>query len=123
VAYGANHGREIVSGGVLDATTGGALLESSITLSARHTMFGRGEIGGMPGHHLHANEYATSVFTIGKLQFGYLRHFGSVKGLVPGVGGMVAISLLPPELAPRYSGRAAPSYGVFFSLQAAKHEM
>ena len=46
LADGANHAREIVSGGVLDATNAGALLESSITLSSHHTLFGRGEVGG-----------------------------------------------------------------------------
>lgn len=54
LAYAANHAHEIVSGDVLDATTAGALLESSVTFSDRHTVFGRGEVGGMPAHHLHA---------------------------------------------------------------------
>ena len=122
LAYGANHAREIVSGGVLDATSAGALLESSITFSSHHTLFGRGEVGGMPAH-LHAHEYSLSVFAVGKVQFGYVRHLRAMKGLVPGIGGTVAVSLLSPELAPRYSGRTAPSFGVFFSLQAAKHQM
>lgn len=30
---------------------------------------------------------------------------------------------LAPELATRYSGRAAPSFAVFVNLQAAKHEI
>ena len=123
LAYGANHAREIVSGGVLDATTSGALLESSLTLSDRHTVFGRGEVGGMPAHHLHAHEYSTSVLTVGKVQVGYVRHLRAAKGLVPGVGGSVSVSLLSPELAPRYSGRAAPGFAVFLHLQAAKHQM
>jgi hypothetical protein len=42
---------------------------------------------------------------------------------VPGIGGTASVSLLPPELAPRYSGRAAPGLAVFFSLQAARHQM
>ena len=77
----------------------------------------------MPAHHLHAHEYSTSVFTISKVQIGYVRHFGTTIGLQPGIGGTLAISVVPPELAPRYSGRTAPSFGVFFSLQAARHEM
>ena len=123
LAFGANHAREIVSGGVLDATSVAALVESSVTFSGRHTVFGRGEVGGMPAHHLHAHEYPLSLFPVGKVQFGYVRHLGSVSGMVPGIGGTVAMSFLPPELAPRYSGRTAPSFGVFFSLQAAKHQM
>jgi hypothetical protein len=123
LAYGARHARERVSGDVLDATTSGALVESSATLSARHTLFIRGEVGGMPAHHLHALEYSTSIFAVGKVQFGYVRHLRTVKGLLPGVGGMAAVSVLSPELASRYSGRTAPSFGVFFSLQAARHRM
>jgi len=123
LAYGANHAREIVSAGVLDATTVGALLESSVTLSDRHTVFGRGEVGGMPAHHLHAHEYSTSVFAVGKVQVGYVRHLRATRGLVPGIGGSVSMSLLSRELAPRYSGRAAPSVAVFFALQAARHQM
>jgi hypothetical protein len=77
----------------------------------------------MPAHHLHAHEYSTSVFAIGKVQVGYVRHLRAVQGIRPGIGGTIAISLVPPELAPRYSGRAAPSVGVFFTLQAARHQM
>jgi hypothetical protein len=123
VAVGANHAREILAGGILDATTVAVLVESSVAFSDRHTVFGRGEVGGMPAHHLHAHEYSASVFAIGKLQLGYVRHLSALKGVQPGIGGTVAISFLPPELAPRYSGRTAPSLGVFFSLQAARHQM
>lgn len=123
LAVGANHAREIVPGGLLDATSAGALLESSITLSGRHTVFGRGEVGGLPAHHLHAHEYAMSIFGVGKAQFGYVRHLRATKGVVPGIGGTVAVSFLSPELAPRYSGRTAPSFALFFSLQAARHQM
>jgi hypothetical protein len=123
LAYGANHAHDITASGILDATTSAALLESSITWSARHAVFGRGEVAGMPAHHLHAFEYGTSVFPVGKIQFGYVRHLHTMKGLVPGIGGTFAISLLPEELAPRYLGRTAPSFAVFFSLHAARHQM
>ena len=123
LAFGTNHARESVSGGLLDATTAAGFLESSMTFSGRHTFFGRAEVGGMPAHHLHAHEYSTSVFAVGKVQLGYVRHFTATKGMVPGVGGTVAVSVLPPELAPRYSGRIAPSFGLFFSVQAARHQM
>jgi hypothetical protein len=123
VAYGANHAREIAVGVPLDATTGAALLESSITFSQRHTVFARGEVGGMPAHHLHAHEYSTRIFAVGKMQMGYVRQLRSVKGVQPGIGGTIALSFVPPELAPRYEGRTAPSFGVFFSLQPARHQM
>jgi hypothetical protein len=123
LAYGRNRANEIVSGGLLEVATAGVLLESSVTLGERHTVFGRGEVGGMPAHHLHAHEYAGSVFSVGKIQVGYVRHLQATKGLVPGLGGTVSVSLLSRELAPRYSGRAAPSFAIFFNLQAARHAM
>ena len=124
VAFGANHAREaVLGGGILDATTAAGLVESSLTISERYTIFGRAEVGGMPAHHLHAHEYSTSVFSIGKVQVGYVRYLRPAKGVQPGIGGTVSISLVPAALAPRYSGRTAPSFGVFFSVQAARHRM
>jgi hypothetical protein len=123
VAYGASRVREEVIGDRLEATNSAALVDSSVTLSGRHTLFGRAEIAGMPAHHLHAHEYFASVFAVGKMQIGYVRHLNARKGLVPGIGGAFAISVVPPELASRYSGRTAPGVGVFLSLKAARHGM
>lgn len=77
----------------------------------------------MPAHHLHAHEYSRSVLAVGKLQVGYVRHWRATKGLVPGIGGTVSLSLLPPALAPRYGGRVAPGFGVFLGLRPARHAM
>ena len=104
------------------ATVAG-LVESSIKFTDRHTVFGRGEVGGMPAHHMHAHEYSTTIFAIGKGQIGYVRHLRPTKGLRPGIGGTVAIRVVPAALAPRYSGRTAPTFGVFVSLRAARHQM
>lgn len=123
LAYGANHANEIVAGGRLDATSAAALLESSVTVSKRHTVFGRGEVGAMPAHHLHAHEYSTSLVSVGKVQLGYVHHLRAAKGLVPGFGGAASVNFLSNKLAPRYSGRVAPGFAIFFSLQAARHQM
>ena len=123
LAVGANHARATVSGGLLHATSVGGLLESSMTFSGRHTVFGRAEIGGMPAHHLHVHQYSASVFAVGKVQLGYVRHLHAAKGFVPGIGGTIGLSLLPAEFAPYYAGRTASSFGLFFSLRPAKHEM
>ena len=122
-AYGVNQGREIIAGAPFDMTTAGALLESSITVGERHTAFGRVESVGMPAHHLHAHEYGPSVFSAGKVQAGYVRHLRSRRGVVPGVGGTAGLSILPRTLAPRYSGRIAPTFGIFLTVRAAPHEM
>jgi len=123
VAIGATHAREGVSGGILDATSVGVLLESSLTVVDRDTLFGRAEVGRMPAHHLHAHEYSLSLFPLGKVQVGYVRHLRVARGLVPGIGGSVSLSVLPPELAPRYDGRVAPSVAVFFSIRPVRHTM
>jgi hypothetical protein len=123
LAFGSNQARETIVVDVLDATTGAVLIESSLTLSERHSVFVRGELGGIPAHHLHALEYATSIFTVGKAQVGYVRHFRARKGVVPGLGGTAAFSVVPPALAPRYSGRVSPTLGIFFSLRAGRHAM
>ena len=123
LAYGSNHGRGYMAGHTPDGTTLGVLLESSVTVANRHTVFGRGEVARMPAHHLHAFAYGTSVFAIGKVQVGYLRHLSPSKGLVPGIGGSLAVGAVPPALASGYSGQLAPSVAVFFSLRAARHQM
>ena len=123
VAVGVDRARETVAGGVLDATSVGALLESSLLLADRHTVFGRAEFGRMPAHHLHAHEYALSLLPLGKLQVGYVWHPWSGRAVVPGVGASVALSVLPPELAPHYFGRVAPSVTVFLSVRPARHVM
>jgi hypothetical protein len=122
MAYGVNAGREITAGGVFDGVTHALLLESSLE-GARHTWFGRAEVMGKPAHDLHAHEYGTRVFTVGKLQAGYTRSWPVWKGLTAGLGATVTASLLPPELAPRYSGRVAPALGVFFRLHPVGHVM
>jgi hypothetical protein len=123
VALGATHARETVPGAILDATSVGGLLESSLTVTERHTIFGRAEFGRMPAHHLHAHEYALSLFPIGKLQVGYVRHLRVARGLVPGIGGSLSLSVLSAELAPRYFGRVAPGFALFFSIRPARHAM
>jgi hypothetical protein len=123
IAYGFNDGREIIAGTPFDIATAGAFLESSVTFAERHTVFGRVESVGMPAHHLHAHEYRASVFSTGKVQIGYVRHLRSTLGIVPGVGATAALSIVPRQLAPHYSGRMAPTVGIFFTVRAARHQM
>ena len=37
--------------------------------------------------------------------------------------GTVSLSVLAPELGPRYSGRVAPGFAVFLSLRPSRHAM
>jgi hypothetical protein len=121
LAFGTSHGHDRLA--VDDATTMAVLVESRLTLADRHTAFGRAELVQMPAHHLHAVEFATSVFPVGKVQVGYVRQFKATKTIVPGIGATAAFTVVPAALAPRYSGRIAPGIGVFLSLQPARHEM
>jgi hypothetical protein len=123
LAYGVNSAREIIPGGAFDAVTQAVLLESSLTVRDRHTWFGRAELVEKPAHDLHAHEFPISIFTVGKLQLGYVRYFRPWKGMVPGIGGMTSVSMVPPELASRYDGRLAPSFGVFFTMLPSRHLM
>jgi hypothetical protein len=122
-AYGVNSGPEIIAGVAFDATTHAGLLESALTMNERHTWFGRAEVVGKPAHDLHAHEFTTRVFTVGKLEAGYVRYFQPLRQMVPGVGAVVSVNLVPPELAPRYSGQVAPGFGVFLTLKPARHTM
>jgi hypothetical protein len=123
VAFGLNSSREAIPGGLFDAVTQAWLFESSATMGDAHTVFGRVEIVEKPAHDLHAHEFPTSVFTVGKLQIGYVRQLRPWKGVVPGIGAMASVSLVPEDLASRYGGRAAPGYGVFLSLRPGRHVM
>ena len=122
-AFAVNHARERVALGLYEDTSAAGLVESSATFSDRHTIFARGEFAGMPAHHLHAHEYSLLTVPVGKVQAGYVRYFRSRKGLTSGIGATAALSFVAHELAARYSGNVAPTFTVFFTLQAARHQM
>jgi hypothetical protein len=120
-AYGVNAGTEIIAGSPFDFTTHAALVESVVTVRERHTWFGRAEVVGKPAHDLHAHEYADRIFTVAKVEAGYTLHLGPWKRFLPGIGALMSLNLVPPELAPRYGGRVAPGFGVFANLRPARH--
>ena len=122
LAYGVNSELTHIPGDdFLRQTTHAVLLESSATIRDRHTWFGRLDVVGKPAHDLHVHEFIALVFTVGKLQAGYVRHLKQWNGLVAGVGASVSTSFVAQLLAPRYGGRLAPGFGVFFNLRPAQH--
>jgi len=121
VAYGMNAGPEVLPEGSFDAVTHAALLESTLMLDERHWLFGRAEVVTKPAHDLHAHEYGADIFTVGKVQAGYNYNFGSHRGMVPGLGVSISASIVPPELAPRYSGGMSWGLGLSINLRPAKH--
>jgi hypothetical protein len=123
LAYGQNSGSEVTPTEVVDLVTHALLLESNYTIRGRHSLFGRMEVAGKPGHDLHVHEAPSTIFTVAKLQGGYVWSFNPRKGLVPSVGGTASIAVVPDALASRYQGNVAPGFGVFFSLRPARHTM
>ena len=116
LAYGFNSSMEVEALEEFRASTHAVMLETTLTPGTRHTWFGRAEILEKPAHDLHAHEYPTSIFTVGKLQVGYVRHLPTRFGLSPGLGAAASLSLVPPELASRYGGRTAPGFAVFLNV-------
>ena len=123
LAYGVNFSRELIPGALVDLVTHAGLLESNLSLNDRHTLFGRLEVVGKAGHDLHVHEAPVAVFGVGKVQAGYVRCFKAWKGMVPGIGGTASVSIVPEVLAPRYSGRLAPGFGVFVTVRSARHAL
>lgn len=118
MAYGMNHEITAVPDAVLDQATHAVLAESSVrSASGRHNWFARVEVVGKPAHDLHVHEYITEIFTVGKVQAGYLHQWPAVHGWVAGIGGHVNFSIVPPLLAPRYGGQVAPGAGVYLNLR------
>jgi len=123
VAYGLDAGREVTPVGAVDLITHAALLESNLTLRERHTWFARIEVVGKPGEDLHVHEAPAEVFVVGKVEGGYVRYSRGWKGIVAGIGGTASANIVPAALAPRYSGRVAPGFGVFVTVRPARHQM
>jgi hypothetical protein len=97
------------------------MLESSVSLRERHAFFGRAEVNGKPAHDLHVHE-STGVFTVGKVQGGYIRYLSVRRGVQPGVGGTMSAALVPRALQPRYGG-VGVGVGAFLTLRPAAHQM
>jgi hypothetical protein len=115
LAWGLNH-EPLVSSQAL-------VLESSAGVRDDAWAFARVEIVGKPAHDLHIHEVPLDVvYTVGKLQLGYLWEMLSRRGLVTAIGGSVSAAFVPADLAPRYGGRVAPGFGLFLSVRPAAHD-
>jgi len=121
IAWGVNSGLVVIPTGVFDTTTNAVLVESSVTIDDRHNGFARAEVVQKPAEDLHAHEFGADIFTVSKIQAGYVRQFKFWKGSAVGVGGSASLSIVPPELASRYNGRVAPGFGVFVTVRPPRH--
>ena len=116
LAYGVNGGTEYIPGGSAFLITHGGLAEASLTFSARHTLVGRVEAAGKPGHDLHVHEAPIRILPVGKTELGYVRHLSPWRGLGQGIGATLTANILPDALAPRYNGHVSWGIAAFFTI-------
>ena len=83
IALGVNSGHETIPTGEFNATTFALMLETNANVTDRHTWLGRAEIVGKPAHDLHAHEYGSRVFPVGKLEGGTCATSRRGKGSCP----------------------------------------
>ena len=98
------------------ARTHAALAEGTLTLTPRHTVFARAEVAGKQGHDLHIHENERAIYTVGKLQGGYVRFLAPRWGVQAGLGGSVSAAIVPPVIRPNYGG-VGFGIGVFATLR------
>lgn len=94
------------------------LAETNVTFDEQDAWYGRAEVGGKSAHDLDIHG-STEIFTVAKLQAGYTRYFESWKGLRPGVGATLSMSLVPSALESLYGDRAMFGFGVYVTIRPA----
>ena len=98
------------------------LAETNVTFDEQDTYFGRLELGQKSAHDLDVHD-SEEVFTVAKLQAGYVRYLEAWNGLKPGVGATLSMSLTPTALEAVYGRRATFGFGVFLTLRPAAMSM
>ena len=86
-------------------------------LTAKDTVFGRGEIAGKTPSELALPTNTEEVFTLGKLQAGYTRWLHGTHGVRFGVGGSAGMSIVPEGLATFYGGHIGGEFAVFLTVR------
>ncbi|MGC4083492.1 MAG: hypothetical protein QM736_15620 [Vicinamibacterales bacterium] len=117
-AWGMRWGPTNIGVTLAEQSSHAGLLEWSL-IGTSDGWFARAEMVGKPAHDLHADEFAPSIFTVGKGQVGYQRRLTSSRGMTAWLGATLSAGALPPLLAPRYEGRIAPGGGIFLRVTPA----
>jgi hypothetical protein len=97
------------------ASTNALLVETNLTLDERDAWFGRFEVAAKSGHDLAIDRQG--LFTVARLQGGYMRYFAEWGGLKPGVGASVSTGIVPASLRSLYGGRFNAGFGLFITLR------
>jgi hypothetical protein len=114
-------GRSVEEG----AGTNAVLVESSLTLRERHTLFGRAEWAEKAGHDLGLESAATAAetFDLGTVALGYTFHAPRLRGWLPGVGARASLNFVPESLEPSYGSRNPVGFTVFVNVRPAEAVM
>lgn len=105
-----------------DQATHALLFETNLTLRDRDSWFGRFEIVGKTAHDLDVERSLVhdvegeQVFTVSKLQGGYIRYFDAGRAVKAGVGFTTSAGFVPEDLEPAYGSRVNPGFGVFVTV-------
>jgi hypothetical protein len=108
IAWGSNEEEGKVSSFVL--------AETSLLLDDRDAWFGRIDVGNKSAHDLDLHD-VNGMFTVGRMQAGYVRYFGSWNRMLPGIGASLTASAVPDDLDPVYGGRILTGFDVFLTLR------
>jgi hypothetical protein len=107
-------GRNAVDG---EPATNAWLAETSLTLSDRHSWYGRAELAQKSGHDLAVEDVDTAL--VSKLQGGYTRYLKTRQGLTPGFGASASAALVPSSLQAAYGSRVNGGASVYVTLRVA----
>ena len=99
--------------------TNALLAETSVTLSDRHTWFGRFEVSEKSNHDLDVDTF--DALSVAKVQGGYTRYFGAWHDFRPGVGATVSAGVIPNSLKSVYGGRFNAGFGVYLTMRTTEH--
>jgi plastocyanin len=97
--------------------TNAALLESTLTLHDRHTLFGRAEWVQKDELFEAPDPRAGEVFNVGKLSAGYIYDIPIAKHLKIGIGGLGSIYALPDRVEENAYGSGPASAMAFIRLK------
>ncbi len=96
------------------------LLEANVDLDGHNVIFGRAEYLQKTGHDLALPEpLEEETFGVTSLALGYLRNFGRLGPVLPGVGVRAAVNFLPEGLEPTYGSRTPVGGMLFLRLSLA----
>jgi hypothetical protein len=100
--------------------TNSFLLESNLDLDGSNVVFGRAEHVQKTGHDLVLPEpLEEEVFGVTSLALGYLRNFGPLGPVLPGVGVRGAVNFVPEGLESTYGSRTLVGGMLFLRLSLA----